>query len=392
MTRELKLISSALFLWGLGETLFYFTQTLYLEELGADPVQIGGFMGLFAAAMTITHLPAGFLADKLGRRPLLIIGWMIGLFAALSMFLADSLTPFVISLVIYGFTGFVISPLSSYITAARGDWSVQRALTTAYAAFNVGGVIGPLLAFSIADHLTLRATYGLATAIFTISTATLFLLRPQPVQPDAGTGRGGALLRNTHFLRFLTIAGVILIGGYLSWPLTPNFLQAERGVPVRAIWLFGALNSMGMTLVSLWLGRLATRQSLVILQIVAATSILFFWQTTSTLWFALAYFLAGGFRTFRSLISAHVETLVRPSNLGLAYGAVETMIGVVALAAPPAAGLLYEQMPALPFIVSLGVLVSILPFSIRMLPRTRVGPVLARSSYEREQIPEEELQ
>lgn len=392
MTRDLKLISFALFLWGLGETLFFFTQTLYLEQLGADPVQIGGFLGLFAGVMTVTHLPAGFLADKLGRRPLLIIGWALGLLAALLMFLAESLTPFVVGLVIYGFTGFVISPLSSYITAARGDWPVQRALTTAYAAFNVGGVIGPLLAFTVADHLTLRSTYGLAAAMFTVSTATLFLLSHQPVEPDGGVGIGGALLKNAHFLRFLTIAGVILIGGYLSWPLTPNFLQAQRGVSVRAIWLFGSFNSMGMTLVSLWLGRLETKRSIVLLQIVVAASIVLFWRTSSPPWFALAYFLAGGFRAIRSLISAHVETLVRRSNMGLAYGAVETTIGVVMLAAPPAAGLLYDRLPELPFIVSLVVLVAILPVSLRLIPRTEARPTLVAGSYEHNLIHEEDLQ
>jgi predicted MFS family arabinose efflux permease len=187
------------------------------------------------------------------------------------------------------------------------------------------------------------------------------------------------------------IAGVILIGGYLSWPLTPNFLQAQRGVTVRAIWLFGSFNSMGMTLVSLWLGRLATRRSIVVLQIVVAASIVLFWRTSSAPWFALAYFLAGGFRAFRSLISAHVESLVHRSNMGLAYGAVETTIGLVMLGAPPIAGLLYDRLLELPFIVGLGILVAILPVSLRMIPHSEVRPALVHNSNERDLIHEEDL-
>jgi MFS family permease len=117
-----------------------------------------------------------------------------------------------------------------------------------------------------------------------------------------------------------------------------------------------------------------------------------FWRTSSPPWFALAYFLAGGFRTIRSLISAHVETLVRRSNMGLAYGAVETTIGVVMLAAPPAAGLLYDRLPELPFIVSLVVLVAILPVSLRLIPRTEARPALVAGSYEHNLIHEEDLQ
>lgn len=392
MTRDLKLVSLALMLWGLGETLFFFTQTLYLEELGANPVQIGSYLGLFAAAMTVTHLPAGWLADRFGRRPLLIAGWVIGLVSSLMMFLARSLAVFVPALVIYGFTGFVIAPLSSYITAARGDWSVPRALTTGYAAFNIGGVVGPLLAFTIADHLNLRSTYGLASIFFAASTASLFLLRPQPVERRVDGAQAHSPLNNSRFLFFLVISAWVLIGGNLSWPLTPNFLQTVRGVSVRAIWLFGAFNSLGMSLISIWLGRLSPKMSFMILQTIVGASVLLFWQIASLPWFALAYFLAGGFRAFRSLTSAQVETLVDARNMGLAFGAVETMIGLVMIGTPPVAGFLYDIRPELPFIVSLGVLVVGLPISLTMFPRARPRPVVVRSASGIERVQEEDLQ
>lgn len=391
MTRDLKLISLALFLWGVGETLFFFTQTLYLEQLGADPVQIGSYLGMFAVAMTVTHLPAGWLSDRFGRRPLLIVGWSIGLVSALMMYLADTLTPFVVALVIYGFTGFVIAPLSSYITAARGDWPVPRALTTAYAAFNIGGVVGPLLAFTIADHLSLRSTYGLASILFAASTASLFLLSPQPVEPQEDSAKGQSLFSNPRFLLFLVISAWILIGGNLSWPLTPNFLQTVRDTPVRAIWLFGAFNSLGMSLVSIWLGRLEPRPSFIILQIIVGISVLLFWQITSVPWFALAYFLAGGFRAFRSLTSAHAETLAGARNMGLAFGAVETMIGLVMIGTPPVAGFLYDMQPELPFMVSLGILIIGLPLSLIVFSGVRPNPVVVVGSYGREHLQEEDF-
>jgi len=37
MSRDLKLITLALFLWGSGEGLFYYILPLYMQQLGAAP-------------------------------------------------------------------------------------------------------------------------------------------------------------------------------------------------------------------------------------------------------------------------------------------------------------------------------------------------------------------
>ena len=41
MSRDNRRVAFALFLWGSGEGLFYYIQSLYIEALGANPVQIG---------------------------------------------------------------------------------------------------------------------------------------------------------------------------------------------------------------------------------------------------------------------------------------------------------------------------------------------------------------
>jgi hypothetical protein len=62
---------------------------------------------------------------------------------------------------------------------------------------------------------------------------------------------------------------------------------------------------------------------------------------------ALGYFLAGGMRTARYMVTAHVDTLVRRTEMGLAYGMAETaQAGALALA--PVCQVLYQISPALP--------------------------------------------
>jgi MFS family permease len=58
-------------------------------------------------------------------------------------------------------TGFVSSPLFSYVTAARGGLTAGRAMTLTSAMYNLGAVIGPISGgwigeqFSLADHFPL---------------------------------------------------------------------------------------------------------------------------------------------------------------------------------------------------------------------------------------------
>src|SRR6202142_2347629 len=107
MNRSLLFLGAALFTWGIGEAMFLLFQPIYLQQLGADPIQIGAILGGFGAIMTIAHIPAGYLSDRIGPRPLLLAAWVIGIVATLLMALAKNLTLFILGMGVYGFTSFV---------------------------------------------------------------------------------------------------------------------------------------------------------------------------------------------------------------------------------------------------------------------------------------------
>ena len=129
MNRNLLFVAVALLLWGFGEGMFFNFVSIYLDtQFLLSKAEIGLVLGAFGFSMAITHIPAGRLADRLGRRPLLITAWVLGLAATLIMGLASTLPFFLVGLFAYGLTAFVSSPLSSYVTAARGKWTVGTAL------------------------------------------------------------------------------------------------------------------------------------------------------------------------------------------------------------------------------------------------------------------------
>jgi MFS family permease len=369
MTRDLRILYLSLMLWGSGEGLFIYFQPIYLNQLGADPIQIGWIIGLASLAFTISHLPAGALADIVGRRIIIVLAWFAGTLAGLIMFAANTLPAFIAGVVLYSFTGFGLSPLQSYTANARGSWTVTRALTTTQAFISVGSVIGPILGGFLGERLGLRMVYAIATGIFLLSSILILSIRPQPIEVADEGPRYKDLLKNKALGGLLLLVFFILFAMYLSWPLTPVFLQNERAVSVGALGIFGSLYALGMVIFNLLLGRSNPRLGLIIAQIAVGFSILTFWRGAANLVFSVGYFLAAGFRVTRSLVSAQVETLVKRIELGLAFGFSETVNGTVMLIASPLAGILYDLRPEFPFAVSIGMLCLTFMVSLRFLSR-----------------------
>lgn len=355
MIRDLILVSLSLMVWGIGEGMFLFFQPLYLQQLGADPVLIGTIIGMVGIAMTVSHLPAGYLADRIGRRPLILAAWYLATLATWVMALSHSLVGFVVGAILYGITAFVAGPMNSYITAARGKLSIGRALTLVSAIYNVGAIAGPLLGGWIGSRFGLQRNFLAAGIVFIVSSVLVTLIRSQPIEKHSTEGRVSrrAVLLNPRFLGFLVLIFMTMFALYLPQPLTVNFLQNERSLDLSQIGTLLSLRSVGVVILSLGIGQLGSNLGYFLAQAALLLFCVIIWKATSYPWYALAYLLLGGYQTARSLAAAQGRLLVNAANMGLAYGMIEMASAVSVILAPPLAGLLYSQQPEWIYIVSL---------------------------------------
>ncbi len=368
MTRDLKLISLALFLWGIGEGLFTYFQPVYLQQLGADPVGIGAILGLAGVSAVLTHIPAGSVSDRFGTKSAIVASWVIGTVAAFMMCLATTLVPFVAGLVIYSMTLFVMSPLSSFISNARGEWTSARALTTAFSSFNLGLIAGPAIGGGLAQSVGLRPVFAVAGVIFALSTLLVLRIGVHPVLTDDDGQSAWRVIRQPGMARFLGLILISLLALSLSWPLTPNFLTNQRGINLGTLGALGSFNALGVVVLNLTLGRIRPKLGFVLAHVVVGLSIAGLWLGSSVVWYGVGFFLAGGMRTAHTLAIAQSEPLVSRRNLGLAFGMVETMNGSALAIGPAIAGILYDMKPWLPFPVGLGMAAVTLVLSLKFLP------------------------
>ena len=370
MNPSLLLMAGALLLWGFGEGMFFNFVPIYLDnQFHLSESEIGVVLGMFGFAMAITHIPAGRLADRIGRRPLLVAAWILGLASTLVMGSSLLLPFFLVGLFGYGLTAFVSSPLSSYVTAARGDMPVGMVLALTTATFGLGMALGPVTGGWIGEHYGMRMSFWVAAVVFAFSNILILLLKSQPVDHHDPEAPPQNLLRNRRFVVLLGVMAFAIFSMYLAQPLTPNFLDSIRGLSLSENGLIFTAGALGHSLVAVTFGRIEPRRGFLLAQMMVVLFALSIWKGTSLPLFALGYFLLGGFRAGRPMLLAQARELVHDSQMGLTYGLMETISAVIFILTPPLAGILYERDPMILYPLGIGLILISILISYLFLPR-----------------------
>jgi hypothetical protein len=155
----------------------------------------------------------------------------------------------------------------------------------------------------------------------------------------------------------------VMFAMYLPQPLTPNFLQNERGITLGQMGTIGSLGNFGNVVFNLVLGQLNAGLGFALGQVCVALFALLIWKGSGQPWYMAAYFLMGGYRAARMLAMAQVRLLIHQSQMGLAYGISEAGNSIALILAPLLAGFLYDRNPASIYplgllLVTIGVVVS----------------------------------
>jgi MFS family permease len=370
LNRSLLFVALSLLFWGFGEGMFFNFVPIYLDrQFRLSEYEIGLVLGAFGFSMAITHIPAGRLADRIGRRPLLIAAWILGLISTFVMGAALALPLFLVGLFGYGLTAFVSSPLSSYVTAARGKWPIGTVLSLTTATFALGMALGPVTGGWIGDHYGMRRSFFVAGAIFVVSNVFIFLIERQPLDQHDPEAPPPNLRSNRRFLVLMGVLAFAIFAMYLAQPLTPNFLEGVRGLSLSETGLIFTAGALGNSMMAILFSRVPPRRGFVLAQALVILFALFIWRGTSLPVYVLGYFLLGGFRAGRPMALAQARELVHDSQMGVTYGIMETISAVIFILTPPLAGILFEQDPMIVYPLSIGLIAVSMAVSYFFSPR-----------------------
>ena len=196
----------------------------YARDLGLNPMKVGVLFGSYAVALLLATFPVAVLTDRYGRRAPML--WGLGGLAATTLLFAISSQYWLLVLArfLQGIAGAAtwlpgMALLADYFPSeSRG-----RAMGTAFAAANLGVLIGPPVSGFLDQHAGPSAPFLLGAGLVVLDAAGRFFLLSDVAQERGPRLPFRQLLSNPVIRLF---AGAMALGSGL-WALLESTLPVD---------------------------------------------------------------------------------------------------------------------------------------------------------------------
>ncbi|MDP2647423.1 MAG: MFS transporter [Desulfobacterales bacterium] len=242
ITRNIIVVFLLSFLANLGYGVMIPSLALYASSLGASRSFIGIIVSTFAAAQLVTQIPVGRLADRVGRKYLIVAGFAgVAIASALYNF-AGHFSQFLVLQGLAGLSmGFVWPPLMALLTDEVAPSERGKLMGIYNTIFFIGIGTGPMFGGMIATAYGYRPVFNVWAALELIAAliawAALKDRVRQPVARTAGSvrvrNRGVSLLKPGFWLTFVAGCAIRTRGGFCT-----SFNNSL--LPLYAVMLFDA--------------------------------------------------------------------------------------------------------------------------------------------------------
>ncbi|WP_354643200.1 MFS transporter [Kitasatospora camelliae] len=160
--------------------------TAILPSLGDAEGRWAGLLYIVPTVFSALGAPLwGRLADRFGRKRLLLRAQLGLTVSFLIAGAADSLAGFTAALVLQGFLGGTFSATNGYLAAALEGPRLSKALTMMQGSARASLVAAPILVGALSPWIGPHRQY-LVMAVLPLAAALLLAFLPEPTRPDAG--------------------------------------------------------------------------------------------------------------------------------------------------------------------------------------------------------------
>jgi MFS family permease len=239
---------------GVSNGVFNAVMMLYVAAFGFDAQGLGLIFMMNPLSSTVLMIPAGILADKIGKRPMIVIGTVAVLLGMVTFFLANSVETFALSFLLIGIcnaAATVFTPLYSSFFEGN-DFTKAFSLygllnITAMSLGSLGGFIPPHLTSSMGFTLVeaYRVTMIAASLLFVLQNVFIYL---SAIGINETLSKGFSLFLKSRrvVLKICSIGLLANIAGGLLFSLFPYYLFMKFGVESGALGTLFLVSNLAM--------------------------------------------------------------------------------------------------------------------------------------------------
>jgi MFS family permease len=234
------------------------------HDLGLRADAFGAFFLIQGGLNVLLQLPVGVVADRIGRRPVMILGLAFMAASQVLRWLSVSPPIFALSTVFIGLCGpFMVTAAYSVVADAYRNAGRAQAIGIVQSATNVGQGAGFLLAGLLAPWLGWR-TFSLLLGVLPVALLVFVLRIPEPARSErrvslrTGIAEAGRFMLDPDAARIALVAGLNM-GGALGASFLLPFTARGGGLAATATSLLLLPMLLGSTLGGPIAGRWADR-------------------------------------------------------------------------------------------------------------------------------------
>ena len=307
-------------------------------------------VGIIAGALLV--VPAGFIADRRGKRLVIVASGIAGLLGVLTLLPLTHWEGAFISSTLYWAGTAALPIMSAHVAATAPRALLGRAMGAVYGSFFAGFIVASPLAGAVAARFGFRAAIVIGAMFFALSTAAALGLSAGRTPASRGTGR---FPRTFWLLLSLTPIGAFV--AVLPTPLLPVYVRDVAGSPLELVGVYVACVSLGSAIFSAAAGRLADRFGAAP-TVIGNSAILVVGCTIAALLasngvlVAIGLVLVGANVASNPVLAAMLERIVPPSRAAFGYAAFQLAYGSGFGVGGVVAGALYDADAHLPLLAT----------------------------------------
>jgi len=258
-------ISLTVFIDVLGFGIVIPVLPIYAEHFGATTLQIGWLVGIFSLMQFFFAPVWGSISDRIGRKPVLLIGLLGTVISYILMGLADTVVLLFVARFLSGIGGANIGAAQAYLADISTPENRARAMGLLGAAFGLGFVFGPALGGWAGAQFNYAAPMYIAAGLSFLNIISVILFLPESHRP--GSGKRQALfpgifahVRRQQYFWSIAVYFLVILGFSMMTTLFALYLKHRFDLTIlHTGYILAGIGMIGVIIQGGLIGRLVKR-------------------------------------------------------------------------------------------------------------------------------------